>query len=467
MAKFCIINPNDEKCYTYSRAHTRRIPLGQAYIAAALVNAGHDVTAIDATADDYSEDDVLKKVVDIQPDFVGIGGTTPLYSQMSSLSKKIKNEIEDVTVILGGPHVSSLPIPSLNTSSADFICIGEAEQSIVAVINCVENKTNPADIPGIAFKDGDEGHITTNYRLRLNQSKTETIKAVDLNICPIPARHLYDHSKYVDHARGFYESQTGAMFSRGCPGKCSFCGAADTLVRWRETSNIIEELKQVHAMGIPNLFVMDDTYTNQKKRILDLSQRITDSEIDLNISVQLRLDQVDREVCEAMYKSGVRYVGPGIESGSPRIMKAIGKGPFETRDHMREKIKLLQEYDWSIRCSYVFGMVGETEEDIMMTIDFAKELNATENAFSILTPYPDSPLWHTALARGQVDEYMDFDRFLYYNSVGCNLSDTPTDRLMELHKLAYTTVKNRSYTTSDELENAGLAGTLHTEKSNG
>ena len=212
---------------------------------------------------------------------------------------------------------------------------------------------------------------------------------------------------------------------------------------------------------------MDDTYTNQKKRILDLSQRITDSEIDLNISVQLRLDQVDREVCEAMYKSGVRYVGPGIESGSPRIMKAIGKGPFETRDHMREKIKLLQEYDWSIRCSYVFGMVGETEEDIMMTIDFAKELNATENAFSILTPYPDSPLWHTALARGQVDEYMDFDRFLYYNSVGCNLSDTPTDRLMELHKLAYTTVKNRSYTTSDELENAGLAGTLHTEKSNG
>jgi anaerobic magnesium-protoporphyrin IX monomethyl ester cyclase len=232
----------------------------------------------------------------------------------------------------------------------------------------------------------------------LNQSKEDTIKAVDLNNCPIPARHLYDHSKYVDHARGFYESQTGAMFSRGCPGKCSFCGAADTLVRWRNTDNIIEELKQVTAMGIPNLFVMDDTYTNQKKRILDLSNRIADdSGIDLNISVQLRLDQIDKEVCEAMYRSGVKYVGPGIESGSPRIMKAIGKGPFETREHMKEKIKLLHEYDWSIRCSYVFGMVGETEEDIMMTIDFAKELNATENAFSILTPYPDSPLWHTAL----------------------------------------------------------------------
>jgi anaerobic magnesium-protoporphyrin IX monomethyl ester cyclase len=464
MAKFCIINPNDEKCYTYSRARTRRIPLGQAYVAAALVNGGHDVTAIDATADDLNEDDIVERVVAIQPDFVGIGGTTPLYSQMASLTKKIKNELENVTVILGGPHVSALPIPSLNTSMADFICIGEAEESVVAVVNCVSNNSPAGLIPGIAYHGKSEPIVTQNYRLRLNQSKEDTIKAVDLNACPIPARHLYDHSKYVDEARGFYESQTGAMFSRGCPGKCSFCGAADTLVRWRDTDNIIEELKQVQSMGIPNLFVMDDTYTNNRKRVIDLSNRIVENGIDLNISVQLRLDQLDREVCDAMYKSGVRYVGPGIESGSPRIMKAIGKGPKESREHMREKIKLLQEYDWSIRCSYVFGMVGETEEDIMMTIDFAKELNATENAFSILTPYPDSPLWHTALQRGQVDEYMDFDRFLYYNSVGCNLSDTPTDRLMELHKLAYTEVKNRSYATSDILENAGLGGTLHTEQ---
>jgi hypothetical protein len=62
--------------------------LGQAYIAAALVSAGHDVSVIDATADDLSEDDIVERVVKINPEFVGIGGTTPLYSQMSSLVKK-------------------------------------------------------------------------------------------------------------------------------------------------------------------------------------------------------------------------------------------------------------------------------------------------------------------------------------------------------------------------------------------
>jgi anaerobic magnesium-protoporphyrin IX monomethyl ester cyclase len=196
-------------------------------------------------------------------------------------------------------------------------------------------------------------------------------------------------------------------------------------------------MHQIEGMGIPNLFVMDDTYTNNKKRILALSQRICDEGINLRISVQLRLDQIDREVCDAMWASGVRYVGPGIESGSEPIMKAIGKGPRESKVHMREKIALLKEYGWMIRCSYVFGMVGETEADILETIAFAKELKADESAFSILTPYPDSPLWAVAVARGLCDEYMDFDRFLYYHTVGCNLSEVPTERLLELHEMAY------------------------------
>ncbi|MBI5195219.1 MAG: B12-binding domain-containing radical SAM protein [Nitrospirae bacterium] len=446
MARFSLINPNDAACYTFSRARTRRIPLGQAYIAAALKRAGHSVWVLDASADDLSQDEIVKKIADSQPEFVGISGTTPLYSQITSLSKKIKDAIPNVTVILGGPHVSALPIPSLNTSAADFICIGEGEESVVSIVDTVINRTDPSKIPGIAYKSNGDGVVTQKHRLRLNQPIQTTIRAVDLNVCPIPARDIYDHSKYVDYARGIVSSQTGAMFSRGCPGKCAFCGAANTLVRWRNLDNVIAELKQIQDMGISNLFVMDDTYTNQKKRVLDLSKRIVESGIKLNISVQLRLDQIDKEVCDAMYASGVKYVGPGIESGSEKIMKAIGKGPRESKEHMREKIRLLKEYDWIIRCSYVFGMVGETEKDIMETIEFAKELDANESAFSILTPYPDSPLWNLALKMGKVDEYMDFNRFLYYHTVGCNLSEVPTDRLLELHELAYNTVKSTAYT---------------------
>jgi anaerobic magnesium-protoporphyrin IX monomethyl ester cyclase len=445
MSKITIINPNDARCYTYSRARTRRIPLGQSYVAAVLLKAGHEVSVIDGSAYNLSEEEIVEKVVSNTTDFIGIGGTTPLFSQMCSLTKKIKNKIS-AQVILGGPHVSALPIPSLNTSGADYICIGEAEESVVSVVS----GKPPQEIPGIAFKVDDKPFTTQMYRLRLNQPIEGTIKAVDLNACPIPARHLYDHKNYVDLARGIDSMQTGAMFSRGCPGKCAFCGAADTLVRWRHLDNVLQELHMIQKMEVPNLFVMDDTYTNQKKRVLELGKRIVDEKIKLNISVQLRLDQIDEEICDSLYASGVKYVGPGIESGSERVMKAIGKGPRESKKHMREKIGLLKKYDWSIRCSYVFGMTGETETDILETIEFAKELDASENAFSILTPYPDSPLWSVAKNMGKVDEYMDFDRFLYYHTVGCNLSEVPTERLMELHELAYKTVTSRTYKTADK-----------------
>ncbi len=137
-----------------------------------------------------------------------------------------------------------------------------------------------------------------------------------------------------------------AMYSRGCPGKCAFCGAADTIVRFRDIDNVLAELEALqNNLGITNVFVTDDTYTSNRKRVLKLSKGIIEWGIKLNFSVQLRLVQLDEEVCDAMYESGVRYVGPGIEPGNADIIKPIGKGRRESKDHMRAKIRLLQNYD--------------------------------------------------------------------------------------------------------------------------
>jgi len=200
---------------------------------------------------------------------------------------------------------------------------------------------------------------------------------------------------------------------------------------------------------------MDDTYTSQRKRVLDLSRRITDSGVRLSISVQLRLDQIDKEICDALWLSGVRYVGPGIESGNEDIIRQIGKGPRESKDEMRRKVAILKQYPWTVRCSYVMGMPGETEAQILETIDFARELGADENAFSIVVPYPDSPLWSLVMAKGLVSEDMDFSRFLYYHEIGCNLSAVPTERLLELHEHAYKTVGSPAYKLEDNSVSSG------------
>lgn len=456
MARISLIYPSDGLVYKFARNRTRRLPLGLAYIGAAAEYAGHQVKVTDAALHDLTVEETVEEALSNDPQFVGLGCTTPLYHQAVAIIDLIKKRSPSTIVIFGGPHVSALPEPTLNSSKADFVCIGEGEESFVAIIDHVlKNNSDFSDIPSIAFRtDTGIGH-NAEYRLRLHQSKITTVKAIDLNKCPIPARHLFKQDEYVDYARDIHEAQTGTMFSRGCPGKCAFCGAADTLVRWRHTDNIIQELHMIEAQGIKNVFIMDDTYTNNKKRIMEISKRIIDEKINLRLSVQLRLDQLDKEVCDIMYASGVRYVGPGIESGNEEIMRAIGKGPRESKEHMREKIRLLQEYDWRVRCSYVFGMTDETEEQVMETIEFAKELGADENAFSILVPYPDSPLWHVAKAKGLVHDYMDFSKFLYYHEIGANLSAIPTERLLELHEFAYEYVGNPAYALDDDSVSSG------------
>ncbi len=456
MARVSLIYPSDGLCYKFARARTRRMPLGLAYIGAALEHANHDVSVTDAALTDLSVDETVEQALRNDPLVVGIGCTTPLYHQAVEIIDKIKEKSPQTVVIFGGPHVSALPAATLETSKADFVCIGEAEESVVAVVDRILKKQDPKGIPGTMYNwNGYSGH-NKDYRLRIAQARGDTTEpAIDLNKVPIPARHLFQWKEYQDHARDVVETQTGAMFSRGCPGKCAFCGAADTLVRFRHIDNIIQELHKVEDMGIHNVFVMDDTYTSNRGRVLELSKRIVDEKIKLNIQVQLRLDQIDREICDALYASGVNYVGPGIESGNEEIIKAIRKGPKESKEHMRTKVRLLQEYPWRVRCSYVFGMTGETEEQIMETIEFAKELGADENAFSILVPYPDSPLWNYAKAQGKVHDKMDFKRFLYYAEIGCNISAVPTERLLELHEFAYKYVGNPAHKLDDNSVSSG------------
>jgi anaerobic magnesium-protoporphyrin IX monomethyl ester cyclase len=432
------------------------MPLGLGYLAAPLLDHGHTIKIVDAALYEYTVEETVEHALSIDPHVVGVTCTTPLYGEAVKIIDLIKKLSPGTVVVMGGPHVSSLPHPTLETSQTDFVCIGEGEESFRHIVDCVMSKKDPQGITGIVYNwKGFQGE-GVHYRERITQKRDTHAEPIDLNKYPIPSRELFDVDEYFDFSRDKRTPQTNAMFSRGCPGKCAFCGAADTLVRWRTVENCLDELEIIqNDLGIENVFVMDDTYTVNRKRVIELSRGIVDRGIKLNIGVQLRLDQIDKEICDALYESGISHVGPGIESGNDQIIKAIGKGPWESKENMLKKMELLHKYDWKTRCSYVFGMPGETEDQIMETIEFAKLIGADENAFSILVPYPDSPLWHFAKKTGKVDDYMDFSRFLYYKTVGCNLSKVPTDRLLELHEFAYEYVGSPAYNFDDDSISSG------------
>ena len=126
----------------------------------------------------------MERALADRPEFMGIGCTTPLYHQATAIIELVKKRSPSTVVIFGGPHVSALPQATLDTSKADFVCIGEAEESVVAIVDHVLKKQDPADITGIAYRWGEYSGHTKEYRLRLHQSTVTTTKAIDLNRCP-------------------------------------------------------------------------------------------------------------------------------------------------------------------------------------------------------------------------------------------------------------------------------------------
>lgn len=454
-ARVTLLQPADGECYKWARKRTKRMPLGMAYIATAAQKAGHDVNIVDGSLDDLTVEQTVSRALENDPHVVGITCTTPLYSIATQISHSIRKLSPSTVIVFGGPHASSLPAATLKTSKAHFVVKGEGEVNFPEIIDCVLTNGDPKKIPSITYDWNGQSGETNEYLRYVKDKNNDLEENLNLNDIPYPDRTLFRYKEYVDYARDFEGPQTMAMLSRGCPGKCAFCGAADTLVRFRDLDNILEELDHIASLGIKNIGINDDTYTSNKQRVLALSKGIIDSGHDFNIAVQLRLDQLDEEICDAMFASGVKHVGPGIESGNDLIISQIGKGRKENKANMRTKIRLLQKYDWKIRTSYVFGMPGETEKQVLETIEFARELNADENAFSILVPYPDSPLWAFAKEKGYVDDYMDFSKFLYYHEVGCNLSDISTERLLELHEFAYEYVGNPAYNFEDDAVSSG------------
>lgn len=395
--KVVLIQLNDKLVYAgYKHTGTKRTPLGLAYVASSMIKEGYDVEIVDGALDNLEIDEIVSRVLEKNPKIVGITCTTPLFPQLVEIVKGIKKY--DIKIFIGGPHVSALPEISLATSGADWVSVGDYE------------------------------------------------KVKHLDEIPYPARHLLRTNEYVDYARGVLTPQTSIITSRGCVGRCGFCNAAGTKVRFRSVSNVIGELEEIyHTYGIRNLVFYDDSFTTVKKRIMEICGGMIERGLDFKYQVQLRLDQVDDEIMDILVKSGCDQVGPGIESGNQIILKDICKSPKADIDFVLRKCELIKKYPVKLRCSYIMGWIDETEEQIWDTIKLAKQIDSHENAFSIATPYPGTRMWRVALERGQVSENMDFSNFLYYHKVGCNLSKVSNDRLMELHELAYKEVGNREY----------------------
>ena len=377
----------------YFKEGLKGFPLGLAYIAGAL-RKEYDVRVLDLTAratiDRKNHLDILAEELKIfEPDIVGITSTSPTHSNALEVARLVKN-YRDIPVIKGGPHETNCAeITIKNNHEIDYSVVGEGEETIVELVKRISKKQNIKGLEGVVYRKGNE--VINNGGRKL---------IPNLDTLPIPARDLFYQNEKLNeyYSASLFDGKksTSIMTSRGCPYFCSFCSSKSNWgnIRQRSVENVIGELEELHSQGFEGFMFEDDMSLINKEWFLKFAREIKKKRLQIEYSLQTRVDAIDDEIIKELSDSGCKFMYFGIESGVQNILDNCKKGI--TIKQAEKSFELTRKYKIRSMASVQFGLVGEDMENLTTIQETLRVLNdiliPDEVAISYTCLYPGSPL---------------------------------------------------------------------------
>ena len=362
--------------YPYFRDSTATMgvfpPTGLEYIATNMKNLVGKVTFLDLRYEKkYRDVKILSDFISNEIDLLCISITWD--SQFNEICDLICELPDEVTTVAGG-HKATEEVEVLfeRCPNIDLIVRGEGEDTIREVLKGVPHK----DILGLSFR---ENGIPIHNK---NRALPEVLGVA------FPDRSLRRHD--------YHWIQNGAQIakftfdtvltSRGCPYNCKFCTFSlnplgqKRKYTERSLESVIEELKSITADVV--LFSDDNFFTNPKRSV-ELCDLIIENGIKKTFMVQTRIEIARHDgLLEKAEKAGFKILLMGIESPHDKILKQLDKG--FTQQQIREAFKILNKYNFYIHGYFIYGNIGETEEEMVYIAQFAKELKLDSITFQKL-----------------------------------------------------------------------------------
>jgi radical SAM superfamily enzyme YgiQ (UPF0313 family) len=195
------------------------------------------------------------------------------------------------------------------------------------------------------------------------------------------------------------------MTSRGCPYNCKFCSVTKMFgrrYRFREASDVLDELEELHARNPrASIFFYDDNFTARPKRTKELLQGLIDRGIKVKWTAQARVDVVkDEEMLNLMRDSGCMFVYLGLESINPLTLESYRKE--QTVQDIADAVRVLHAYGIKVHGMFVLGSDEDDLKTIRETVRFARGLKIDTVQFLVLTPFPGTETYYEMEQQGRI-----------------------------------------------------------------
>jgi len=362
-------------------------PLGLAYIASVLKNAGFQVGFLDNQVLRLQGISLKKEIKKNNPDVVLLSAMTPQWQQIRELSKIIKDISAKIIVGVGGPHLTVYPKESLSDESFDFGVYGEGEKTVLEIMRNIQNGKGFDGIKGCIFRK--------NGQVMVNPPREEID---DLDALPFPAVGLLPFKDYfaLSVKRPFFSMVT----SRGCPYTCRFCFQG-YLGRYRSRSpeNVVEEMEQlVNKYNIREIIIFDETFAVETPRALAICELVRKKNLKFSWDLRTRVDLLNEELLISLKAAGCARLHLGIESGNEEVLSNMAKGI--SIPQIIEKVDMAKRLGFQLRGYFMLGFPGEGRESISDTIRFAKSLPLDWASFTVTIGLPETYIYNESLKKG-------------------------------------------------------------------
>ncbi|HEU4794518.1 MAG TPA: radical SAM protein, partial [Pyrinomonadaceae bacterium] len=209
---------------------------------------------------------------------------------------------------------------------------------------------------------------------------------------------------------------------RGCPYGCDFCtvtGFFGDSIRFRTNESMVSELLRVKNRaraehGTVGIFFVDDNFAINVKRTKSLLRAMIAENATLPWIAQVSVNLLkDEELLDLMAASGARCIFIGLESVDPANLSDVNKSFNKPADYDAALHGLARRGIYAIT-SFIFGMDGDTPGVAKRTADVMNSWPPGLPVFSLLTPFPSTPLYQRLLKAGRLTRpkhWLDFRPF--------------------------------------------------------